>query len=179
MKKVILKIAIAVFVIIPVYLNAQSPADELFDKYSGKDGFTSVYITQHMFSLFADVDTEEDENGFLELVKNLNCIKIVSVDDESPDINKQVNFYDEIIKDFPEDEYEELMVVKKKDQDVRFFIRKEGKIIKELLMIVGGNEDNALISIQGDIDLKTISKLSKTMNIEGMENLEEIEEEEK
>ena len=74
MRKVILKIAIAVFVVIPVYLNAQSPADELFDKYSGKDGFTSVYITQHMFSLFADVDTEEDESGFLELVKNLNCI---------------------------------------------------------------------------------------------------------
>ena len=90
-----------------------------------------------------------------------------------------MNFYDEIIKDFPEDGYEELMVVKKKDQDVRFFIRKEGKIIKELLMIVGGNEDNALISIQGDIDLKTISKLSKIMNIEGMENLEKIEEEEK
>ncbi len=45
-------------------------------------------------------------------------------------------------------------------------------------MIAGGTDDNALISIQGDIDLKTISKLSKTMKIEGMENLEEIESEE-
>ncbi|MEZ5197060.1 MAG: DUF4252 domain-containing protein [Bacteroidales bacterium] len=55
--------------------------------------------------------------------------------------------------------------------------QKEGKNIKELLMVVGGQDDNALISIQGDIDLKTISKLSKSMNIDGMENLEEIEEE--
>ena len=79
--------------------------------------------------------------------------------------------------DFPEGKYEELMVVKKKGQDVKFYILKEGKKISELLMIVGGDEDNALISIQGDIDLKTISKLSKTMNIDGMENLEEIDEE--
>jgi len=157
---------------------AQSPADELFDKYSEMEGFTSVYITQHMFGLFADVETEEDEDGFIELVKNLNCIKIVSVDEDNKELNRSVNFYDEIMKDFPSGKYEELMVVKKKDQDIKFLIRKEDKNIKELLMIVGGVEDNALISIQGDIDLKTISKLSKTMNIDGMENLENIEEEE-
>ena len=174
-----LKIAMMVLAFLPVLLMAQSPADKLFDKYSEQEGFTSVYITQHMFGLFADVETEEDEDGFIELVKNLNCIKIISVDDENKDLNRTVNFYDEIMKDFPKDLYEELMVVKKKDQDIKFLIRKEDKNIKELLMIVGGMEDNALISIQGDIDLKTISKLSKTMNIDGMENLENIEEDEK
>ena len=179
MKTLIFKVALATMFMIPAFIFAQSPADALFDKYSEKDGFTSVYITQHMFSLFADVETEEDEEGFVELVKNLNCIKIVSVDDESKELNESVNFYDEIMKDFPKAKYEELMIVKKKDQDIKFLIRKEGKNIEELLMIVGGTEDNALISIQGDIDLKTISKLSKTMNIKGMENLKEIEENEK
>ena len=178
MKNLIFKVAIATMFMLPAYAFAQSPADALFDKYSEKDGFTSVYITQHMFNLFADVETEEDKDGFVELVKNLKCIKIISVDDESEDLNKKVNFYDEIMKDFPKDKYEELMVVKKKGQDIKFLIRKEGKNINELLMIVGGTEDNALISIQGDIDLKTISKLSKTMNIKGIENLEEIEDEE-
>lgn len=178
MKTKNLILSILAIVALPLMMAAQSPADALFDKYSGQDGFTSVYITQHMFSLFADIETEEDEDGFVELVKNLNCIKIVSVDDESPEINKQVNFYSEIMADFPEEKYEELMVVKKKDQDVRFYILKNDSKISELLMIVGGVEDNALISIQGDIDLKTISKLSKTMNIEGMDNLEEIEKKE-
>jgi hypothetical protein len=159
----------------PLMMAAQSPADALFDKYSGQDGFTSVYITQHMFSLFADVETAEEEDGFIELVKNLKCIKIVSVDDESPEINQRVNFYKEIMADFPEEKYEELMVVKKKDQDVKFYILKNGDKISELLMIVGGAEENALISIQGVIDLKTISKLSRSMNIEGMENLQDIE----
>lgn len=176
MKTKKLSLLIVSLMIFPLLMNAQSPADEMFDKYSGQDGFTSVYITQHMFSLFADIETDEDEDGFIELVKGLKCIKIVSVDDESPEMNSQVNFYDEMMQDFPKGKYEELMVVKKKDQDVKFYILKEGDKISELLMIVGGIKDNAMISIQGDINLKTISKLSKSMNIDGMENLEEIEE---
>jgi len=159
-----------------VISQAQSPADALFDKYSGQDGFTSVYITSHMFELFADLDTEEDKDGFIELVKNLKCIKILSVEKDSLTPQPKVNFFDELMTDFPDKKYDELMVVKKKDQDVKFYIMKEGKIISELLMIVGGTDDNVLITIQGDIDLKTISKLSKSMNIQGMENLEEIEE---
>ncbi|MCD4745686.1 MAG: DUF4252 domain-containing protein [Bacteroidales bacterium] len=176
MKNVNFKIVLIVLLFFPIMLKSQeSPADELFDKYSGKDGFTSVYITQHMFSLFANVETEEDESGFIDLVKNLNCIKILSTEDDSDNINVNVNFYKEIMETFPGSEYEELMIVKKKDQDVKFLIRKKKGKIRELLMISGGKGENALISIQGDIDLKTISKLSKTMNIEGIKDLEKID----
>ena len=177
MKAQILKITILLFVVLPSFLLAQSPADELFDKYSGQEGFTSVYITKHMFNLFANVETEDDKDEFIKLVKNLECIKILSLETDSSMTHPNVNFYDEIMKKFPKDEYEELMVVKKKDQDIKFMIRKDGENIKEFLMIVGGTEDNVLISIQGDIDLASISKLSKTMNIDGMENLDKIDEE--
>ena len=61
------------------------------------------------------------------------------------------------------------------DQDIKFLINeKDGKII-ELLLIAGGVDENALISIQGNIDLKTISKLSKSMQIDGLEHLQEID----
>lgn len=178
MKKQIFKLIAAIIMMGPVISLGQSPADALFDKYSGKDGFTSVYITQHMFSLFANIETDEDESGFMDLVKNLNCIKILSMEKDSLNPNPSVNFYDEMMKNFPKNKYEELMVIKKSDQNINFYIHKDGKKISELLMIVGGKEDNAMVSIQGDIDLKTISKLSKSMNIEGMENLGEMDEKE-
>lgn len=176
MKKLILKIASTFMLIFPVIGFAQSPADELFDKYSGQDGYTSVYITQSMFDLFADIDNEEKEEQFSDLVKDLKCIKILSLENDSSENPKKVNFYDELMDDFPKQKYEELMIVKKNGQDIKFLVWKDGKMIKELLMIIGGIDENALISIQGDINLKTISKLSQTMDIEGMENLEEIEE---
>jgi hypothetical protein len=47
--------------------------------------------------------------------------------------------------------------------------------VTELLLVLGGKDECALISIQGDIDMKNISKLAKSMNIEGMENLEKME----
>lgn len=169
MKKIILNL---VLLISPFLLIAQNtPVDELFEKYSGKEGFTSVYITSYMFSMFADMETEDPELD--ELVKNLTGIKILATDET---YSGNANFYTEIINKLPLSKYKELMVIKEKDQDVKFLIHeKDGKII-ELLLIAGGKNENALISIQGNIDLKNISKLSKSMQIEGLEHLEEIDE---
>ncbi len=168
MKKIILNL---VLLLIPFYIMAQnSPIDELFDKYSGKEGFTSVYITSYMFSMFSEMESEDPE--FDELVKNLTGIKILATDKS---YSGNVNFYTEIINKLPLSEYKELMVIKEKDQNVKFLINeKDGKII-ELLLIAGGKNENALISIQGNIDLKNISKLSKSMQINQLEHLEEID----
>lgn len=168
MKKVIL---IFLVITLPLLGLAQNtPVDELFDKYSGKEGFTSVYITSYMFSMFSELETDDPE--FDELVKNLKGIKILATDEY---YSGNANFYKEIIDKLPMSQYKVLMVIKEKDQDVKFLVNeKDGKII-ELLLIAGGKDENALISIQGNIDLKNISKLSKSMNINGLEHLEEID----
>ncbi len=168
MKKVIVHL---IFLLMPCMLFAQkTPVDELFDKYSGKEGFTTVYITSYMFSMFTNLETDDPE--FDDLMKNLKAIKILATDET---YSGNANFYKEIIDKLPMDQYKELMVIKEKDQDVKFLVNeKDGKII-ELLLIAGGKDENALISIQGNIDLKNISKLSKSMQIEGLEHLEEID----
>jgi len=168
MKKIILNLIAIVF---PLILFAQNtPVDELFEKYSGKEGFTSVYITSYMFSMFTDIETDDPE--FDELMKNLKGIKILATDDSYAG---NANFYKEIITKIPMSQYKELMVIREKDQDVKFLINeKDGKII-ELLLIAGGKNENALISIRGNIDLKNISKLSKSMQIQGLEHLKEID----
>jgi hypothetical protein len=37
-------------------LNAQSIIDKLFDKYSGAEGYTSVFISKYMFDMFRNND---------------------------------------------------------------------------------------------------------------------------
>ncbi|HAF31239.1 MAG TPA: hypothetical protein DCG75_19545 [Bacteroidales bacterium] len=168
MRKIVFSLFVLLFPLIT--LAQRTPVDELFDKYSGKEGFTSVYITSYMFSMFSNLETDDPE--FDALVKNLKGIKILATDDS---YSGSANFYKEIIDKLPMSVYKELMVIKEKDQDVKFLINeKDGKII-ELLLIAGGKDDNALISIQGNIDLKTISKLSKSMQIDGLEHLKEID----
>lgn len=151
---------------------AQNAAiDKLFDKYSGKDGFTTVFISQYMFDMFKDVETNDKE--FDELVKNLKSIRILTVDKSSPNAPKNINFFTEIAKSIPMKDYKELMVIKQKDQDVKFLVKEDKGKIAELLLISGGR-DNVFICIQGLIDIKSIAKLSKSMNIEGMKPLENV-----
>ncbi len=153
-----------------------SPADKLFDKYSGKEGFTSVFISEYMFNLIMNIETEDPESKeIMDVVSNLTGIKIITAAD--PSKTAGVNFYEEIMNNFPKNEYKELMVIREEGQDVKFLLRERGGKIAELLLIVGGKDENVLISIQGNIDMKNISKIAKSLDIDGMEQLELIEEE--
>jgi hypothetical protein len=176
MKRIFILIAAG---LIPAFILGQnSPVDALFDKYAGKDGYTTVYITKYMFNMFAQMGEEKtEENEELgQVLGKLDNIKILAVDDEATS-GEHVNFYDEIMKELPMNEYNELMVVKDKDSDVVFLAREQKGVIVELLLIADGesNSDNVLISIQGVIDLENISKISKGLGIEGMEPLEKID----
>jgi len=153
-------------------IQAQSnPIDEMFDKYSERDGFTLVSISGKMFSMFADLDTENNDAD--NIMYQLKSIRILSVED--PLLNKNLNFYDELSNKLNLSVYEELMVVKEGSETTRFLIRQKGEVISELLIITGGPEENSLISITGNLSLKSISELSKSTGIQELENLEEID----
>lgn len=168
------KILVSLFLIMSsVIVNAQNTAvDQLFDKYADKDGFTTVSISKAMFSLFASEKESKDE--FNQAVRGLESIRILAPDSAiQAQMKGKLNFYNEICKSLPIAQYEELMSVKEKDQVFKMLIRRKGAVITEFLMIGGGN-DNVMICITGNIDLKSISKLSKAMDIEGMENIDKV-----
>lgn len=177
MKKLMVFIAL---VGMTVAATAQNKSiDRIFDKYAGQKGITTVYISKYMFSMFANLDGVEDKDveDLQQVFGKLTGIKILAVEDASA-LGKGVNFYDEIMRDLPRNEYEELMVVKDSESDVVFLAKEEKGVIVELLLIVGGEGDeNVLIAITGEINLNSIAKLSKAFDIEGMEELENLGEE--
>ena len=154
------------------FAHAQSAADELFEKYSGKEGYTTVYISKYMFDLFSNIEaTDPDAKEMHDVMSRLTGIKIISSEKK----DESINFLKEMNKKIASGGYKELMVIKEENQDVKFLVRDNDGKISELLLVVSGDGDNVLISIQGDIDMKNISKLAKAMNIEGMEKLEDID----
>jgi hypothetical protein len=155
-----------------LFIQAQNnPVDELFEKYSGKEGFTSVYISSKMFSMFGNLDSQDEE--LKNMMNKLKSIRILTVEDSS--MNKNFNFYSELNKKSDFSSYEELMTVKEGNDVTKFLIKETGNTISELLIISGGQGGNALISIRGDLDLKNISNLSKTMGIQQLESLDKLE----
>jgi hypothetical protein len=127
--------------------------DQLFDKYAGKDGFTTVDISNGLLTLASWMENDEDSK---DLLKGLDHVRILALEDDDQLEMSGINFWKEMMASFPQSEYKELMTVKEKDQDVKMFIKEEQGTIHELIIIVGGS-DNALICITGKINLKDIS----------------------
>jgi glutathione peroxidase-family protein len=170
MKKAILTL---VLVSLALLGKAQTNAiDEMFDKYSEKEGFTVVTISGKMFNMFSDQGKEKTAEG--KVINKLNSIRILSVEDSI--LNLSTNFYTEISKKIDLSGYEELMVVKEGRNMTKFLVKQKGEVISELLVITGGPGGNSLISIRGDLDMKSLSNISKEIGIEDLDKLEKVDE---
>jgi hypothetical protein len=182
MKKLILMIAALVMVSLPLQTFSQSTTDALFEKYGAKDGFTTVHITKELFSLFGEIaeDAEGDDiDDLKEVVDGLEYIRILmyenSADNKYADETTLTSFKNDL-NDVQLKNFAELMTVREQDEVVKFMIRKDGKVIKELLLLINQDDEAGFISITGNINLKSIAKLSKTMDIKGLEQLQKMDE---
>jgi len=169
MKKILLSFT-ALFLIMTMHAQV-NPVDEMFNKYSEKQGFTVVSISSKMFSMFRDKEAENKDAE--DVISRLKSIRILSVEDSL--LNKNLNFYTELSKKLDLSVYEELMLVKQGPDITRFLVKQSGDIISELLVISGGPGGNSLISIKGDLNLKNISELSKSVGIEELKSLDKID----
>jgi len=166
MKKIIAAIAVILF---PMMLYAQSsPLEKLFNKYNGREGYTTVSINQGMFDLFSSIANDKDDKDFKDITSKLTAFRILTCEAKVCD-----DLYKEACTYFTAPEYQDLMTVNDGDESVRFLVHKHGDRISELVMAVGGKEP-CIMWLQGDIDLKQISKLSKSMNIGGIDKLGDL-----
>ncbi len=135
----------------------QKSIDALFDKYAGKEGFTTVTINGNLLRLARCFDHDSDKD--YSMPAKISTIRVLAQEDKSLKVD---NFYDMVVKDLNLTEYEEFMRVKDSDQDLRVLVRQDGNKFREFLLIAGG-EDNAVIQITGEITLNEVKKLSENV----------------
>jgi len=178
MKKQIIKIIIITLLLLPATIFAQSEIDNLYKKYAGEDGFTSINISPEMFRLLGSMDmsdSAEEAKQTQNVMEQLDGLKMLVY--EQPEGKPFIDFYKEIKKSLPLKEYTELMSIQDSDSDIKFLIKKAGKNrISELLMIIKGDGEVLVMSMTGDIDMNTISDISNSLDVKGMENLDKLNE---
>ena len=57
-------------------------------------------------------------------------------------------------------EYEELMRVKDKKTKANFYIRQQGELIKELIMLADSEENFSVIQLKGNFTLQDIQEIT-------------------
>jgi hypothetical protein len=149
---------------------------KFFSKYQNDDSFSLVNISGKMFSMMANIEgsTVEDK-AMISAISKIRGLKIL----RKEQARNSRELYQEAISAIPTNDYEELMSVRDKDKDMKFYTKESGGKISDLVMIMGGNEEFMVLSIFGDIDLKEMSRIGKSVNIDGLKNLDKIKEDKK
>lgn len=175
MKNQILKPVIILLLSLPSLLFAQSAqVQQIFEKFSGSDGFTSVEVTKGLFELFAEVEADDPEfDDFKKAIEGLESLKLLaySLKDEDTDPATKEDFISEVKSTISFKEYQELMVVKDSDANINFYAKSDKQVIKEMLMVVDGKDEAVLLSLFGDLDLNYLAKLGTTMDMGGIHYL--------
>ena len=91
MKKIALLLTVLV---LPLMLTAQkTPIDKLFDKYYGKEGFTTVLVNEDMFEVISNMEEAKGEHE--NVLGNIKRVRVIAQDDEFEE-TEAVNFMEEV-----------------------------------------------------------------------------------
>jgi hypothetical protein len=153
-------------------LTAQNDAiNRFFSQYMDDERFTVVFVSPKMFSLVSKISTEDpDWEKFRDVVGGLTGLRVLTSDS----ISDGLKFYKEALTKVPAGEYDELLTVRDGKENVRIWVKDNGNIINELLLLVGAPDEFVLLSLTGKIDLDKVSNLSKGLDIDGVKHLEKV-----
>lgn len=148
--------------------------DKYFEKYLDNEEFTSVFVSPKMFQMISKLDlnaieTEPEAKVAMEVIKDLKGLRVLTTE-----VNPEVR-YKEALSMLNQKEYETLMTIRDGGENIRFWVKDDGDIINELLLLVGGSEEFVLLSFTGNIDLAKISVLANQLDIKGAKHLDKIE----
>ncbi len=166
-------IVIVLLTLMPLIGFSQS----IFDKYEDLDEVSAVVINKSMFNLLAKMEVDMDDpeaQEYMNMAKKLNGLKVFVTEDTKVSSDMKAT----VAKYLKSEKLEELMRVKDKNTNVKFYIRngKDEDHVSELLMFVTGVKnidvelngrklETVLLSLTGDIDLNKIGALTKKMNL--------------
>jgi len=144
-----------------------------FDRFADNEDFVKASISAKMFSLFTELEAGSDEEKeFLKAVSKLKGMKILYGDS----VANSKKLYSEGISDVKKAGFEELMTVLDAEENFHFAIKEKSGIISELILVSGGKKGFSVLSLYGEIDLKNISKIARSMQLDGLSNLEKMDE---
>ncbi len=140
-----------------------------FNKYIDDPKFSAVYISPKMFNMVSKIEIKDMEPEVQEVIRSMKGLRIIHTEQNA------LQYYNEALKTISTNEYELLLTARDGGENVRFMVKEKGDIVQELLMIVGGEKNFALMSFIGNIDLKKVGKLAKVLDIDNLQYLNNID----
>lgn len=156
------RLILIVLLVLPITLAAQpKPLNDLFKKYSGKEGYTTIEMSGKMFSMVNQLAQREERELSGSLGKSLDNIKkmimIVAEDDHAKEFETNL---DKVIE---QSNYESISSTSSDGSRVDLYITdKSGeKKDNDFLIKVCDSGSCIVIAFTGKMTLKDVAQLSK------------------
>lgn len=138
-----------------------------YDKYEGRNDFTSFSLSPDFLNSFIS----KDEKELRQFLKTIDHVKML-VYEGKPDSVKY--FSNELKSTFQLGWYDDLLVVKDGKDNVNFKVRMNDKKINELIMVVSNQGSLVVFYMDGEIELSKVKQLSKSISIQGFNHLDKL-----
>lgn len=150
-------VAIAALLMMALSAYAQS-GKEIYNRYSGKKGVSSVYISPTMFGLMKelpDIHIESGDVNFGPIIKTFDGMYILSVEDSAiaADLEKEIG---DMVS---QGRFELLMEAVEESEKMRIYIVSKGDTVTDFLMLAHGPESASVISISGNMPMAELQKI--------------------
>lgn len=182
MKKVTFIVLLAVLTNLSMFAQGYHPTKALIDKYHSQKGITLASVSKELFNHLLELGQEseiKEINEVRDVIKDIDFLHVMMFDLRRENNPQMFEQFKNDLENLKLDGYSELMTVQETDETVKFFTKKNGEEINELLLLIFEPQQAGFISITGKINLRSIGRISRTMNLQGLENLEKINKSEK
>lgn len=148
-------------------VQAQTPSiDQFFEKYNAYENTLDITLQGWMLkgaSLFS-----EDEDS-KKLMRKISKLRVLILDEGSLISKQEVG---RLLKNVRGHQFEDLMEVRDEGNKINFLIRENNKQITNVLMLLKGEEDFMLISLEGLLKFEDLNQIE--IDIEGGDHFKKV-----
>jgi hypothetical protein len=148
---------------------------DFHDKYKDNGKYLSVRIDGGLLNLLSGIETNDEEaQEMLDAMGKIDAINVHSIDRDEGDFED--SDIDKFKRDVKKEKYDELMIVRDGDTDVDFLIKEKNGKISDLLLVVDEPDEFVIVNISGEIDMKTIARITEDLDLKGCDHMDKLEE---
>ena len=149
MKKIF--IAIAILAIPFLASSQQESIEKFYNKYVDNEKISDISLNGWILSMASKMSEEEGTEILQKITEEKDIVS-------KADVKK-------LMRDVRKNDFEDLMTVRDEGTRVNFMIREEGENITNVLVIIHGDGEFILLSLEGNLNMEDLKQLE--FDVEG------------
>lgn len=131
---------------------------KFYDHYKSQEEVTNLNLHGFVVRLAGNFVDDQDAKKVLRKVSHLRLLLMEDANLVHP------QEYTSLVKGIKSDRFEELMIIREGSQRIEFFLRESGDTITDVLMLLRGEDEFLLLSLEGAFNFSDLNDLRIDIN---------------